>query len=80
VPSTRSRRGADVAAKEGGHITLKNRYHSAAAALVRRGYVEKVDRDLLRPSYIITPAGLEAWKSAEGQTQQSAEPQAMAAD
>jgi len=53
---------ADVAANEGGHITLKNRYHSAAAALVRRGYVEKVDRDLYRPLYIITPAGLEAWK------------------
>lgn len=57
---------ADVAANEGGHITLKNRYHSAAAALVRRGYVEKVDRDLLRPLYIITPAGLEAWKGVEG--------------
>ncbi len=58
---------ADVAANEGGHITLKNRYHSAAMALVRRGYVEKIDRDLLRPLYIITPAGLEAWKGAEGQ-------------
>lgn len=57
---------ADVAENEGGHITLKNRYHSAAAALVRRGYVEKVDRDLLRPLYIITPAGLEAWKGVEG--------------
>ena len=71
---------ADVAANEGGHITLKNRYHSAAMALVRRGYVEKVDRDLLRPLYIITPTGLEAWKGVEGRAQQSAEPQAMAAD
>lgn len=62
---------ADVAANEGGHITLKNRYHSAAAALVRRGYVEKIDRDLLRPLYIITPAGLEAWKGVEGQIHNS---------
>ena len=59
---------ADVAANEGDHITLKNRYHSAAAALVRRGYVEKVDRDLLRPLYIITAAGLDAWKRIEMHT------------
>lgn len=58
---------ADVAANEGGHITLKNRYHSAAAALVRRGYVEKIDRDLWRPLYIITPEGLTAWKQIEVQ-------------
>jgi hypothetical protein len=58
---------ADVAANEGGHIILKNRYHGAAAALVRRGYVEKIDRDLCRPLYIITAAGLEAWKRIEAQ-------------
>ena len=58
---------ADVAGNEGGHITLKNRYHSAAAALVRRGYVEKIDRDLWRPLYIITPEGLTAWKQIEVQ-------------
>jgi hypothetical protein len=39
----------------------------AAAALVRRGYVQKVDRDLLRPLYIITPEGLTAWKQIEVQ-------------
>lgn len=59
---------ADVAANEGGHIILRNRYHSAAAALVRRGYVEKIDRDLYRPLYIITPAGLKAWRSVEERT------------
>ena len=53
----------DVAENEGGHITLKNRYHSAAMALVRRGFVEKMDRDLYRPLYTITPAGLEYWRA-----------------
>ena len=39
---------------------------------LRRGwYVEKIDRDLLRPLYIITPAGLEAWKGVEGQIHNS---------
>jgi hypothetical protein len=56
---------ADVAKHEGGYIILKNKYHSAAAALVRRGLVEKVDRDLYRPLYIITPAGLEFSRSEQ---------------
>ena len=56
---------ADVAENEGGYITRTNRNHSAAAALVRRGFVEKIDRDLYRPLYIITPAGLEYWRTTD---------------
>ena len=48
----------DVATHEGGLIILKNRYHSAAAALVRRGLVEKVDRWPYRPGYQLSAAGL----------------------
>jgi hypothetical protein len=48
----------DVATHEGGHIILKNRYHSAAAALMRRGLVEQLDRFPYRPGYKLTAAGV----------------------
>jgi len=53
---------ADVATHEGGGIILKNRFHSAAATLMRRGWVAQTDRFPYRPTYSITPAGLAAWR------------------
>lgn len=47
----------DVATHEGGWIIIKNRYHSAAAALMRRGLVEQLDRAPYRPVYRITEQG-----------------------
>lgn len=55
----------DVATHEGGWIILKNKYHSPAAALIRRGYVEKSQTGFERPHYIITQAGFEYWKNRE---------------
>jgi hypothetical protein len=57
----------DVATHEGGPIILKNRYHSAAAALMRRGLVEQLDRWPYRPGYQLTAAGL-AHMQANGAT------------
>jgi len=54
---------ADVARHEGGYIILKNQYHSAAAALIRRGYVVKLDRGFFRPGYMITPEGLRLYEA-----------------
>lgn len=51
----------DVATHEGGGITLANRYHSAARALIRKGLARKVERGLYRPHYFITPAGRQYW-------------------
>lgn len=48
----------DVATHEGGYIIIKNRYHSTAEALIRRGLAEKLDRFPYRPGYKITPAGM----------------------
>lgn len=48
----------DVATHEGGWIILKNQYHSAAAALIRKGYAEKQDNGFFRPRYKITEAGV----------------------
>lgn len=56
---------ADVAEHEGGEIILKNQYHSAAHALMRRGWVSQTDRFPYRPTYQITPAGLAAWKEMQ---------------
>lgn len=53
----------DVATHEGGGVVLKNRYHSAAHALIRKGFVRKIDRGLYRPQYIITPEGIKYWSS-----------------
>lgn len=47
----------DVAEHEGGWIILKNQYHSAAAALIRKGYAAKQDNGFFRPRYQITEAG-----------------------
>jgi hypothetical protein len=51
----------DVATHEGGGIVLKNRYHSAAHALIRKGFVRKIDRGLYRPLYILTSEGMKYW-------------------
>ena len=46
-------------------IVLKNRYHSAAAALVRSGCVTKRDCFPYRPRYQITEAGQKLWSSVQ---------------
>jgi hypothetical protein len=51
----------DVATHEGGGIVLKNRYHSAAHALIRKGLARKIERGIYRPHYIITPEGMNYW-------------------
>lgn len=48
----------DVATHEGGGIILKNRYHSPAHALIRKGYVREQDRFPYRPHYFITDEGM----------------------
>ena len=53
----------DVATHEGGGIILKNRYHSPAHALIRKGYVREQDRFPWRPLYFITEAGMAYWSS-----------------
>ena len=53
----------DVAAHEGGTKTLKNRYHSAAMALIRRGFVIKHEDGFYRPRYEITDAGKQFWRT-----------------
>lgn len=55
----------DVVTHEGGGITLKNRYHSPAEALIRKGYVHKLDRFPYRPHYFITDAGREYWEKVQ---------------
>jgi hypothetical protein len=52
----------DVSTHEGGAKTLKNRFHSAAMALIWRGLVVKHDRDIYRPVYEITEAGKAFWR------------------
>jgi DNA-binding MarR family transcriptional regulator len=52
----------DVSTHEGGAKTLKNRYHSAAMALIRHGFVVKHQRDFYRPRYEITEAGKAFWR------------------
>lgn len=47
----------DIAIHEGGWCILKNKYHSAAAALMRRGLVEQQYRAPYRPVYRITEQG-----------------------
>lgn len=55
----------DVATHEGGTIILKNRYHSAAHALIRRGWVEKFQEGFFRPRYKITNEGFQVWAEKE---------------
>lgn len=54
----------DVSIKEGGAITLKNRFHPSAYALGKLGFVKQIDRFPYRPVYIITKAGAEYQKQA----------------
>lgn len=49
----------DVATHENRPVILKNKYHSAAMALVRLGLVNKIDRGFYRPLYELTEAGRE---------------------
>ena len=53
----------DVATHEGGGIILKNRYHSPAHALIRKGYVREQDRFPWRPHYFITDEGKAYYES-----------------
>jgi len=53
----------NVATHEGGGVTLSNRYHSPAHALIRKGYVRKQDRSPFRPYYFITDEGVAYWSS-----------------
>lgn len=53
----------DVATHEGGGIVLKNKYHSPAYSLEKKGFVRQIDRFPYRPHYIITEAGLAYWRA-----------------
>lgn len=51
----------DVAQHEGTAITLKNRFHSAAEALIRRDLVRKFNRFPYPTTYVVTQQGIDEW-------------------